>query len=34
MLPLVDNKVSKVQAFEANTSYWLNYLVLIKTRFA
>lgn len=34
MLPLVDNKVSKVQAFEASTFYQLNYLVLIKTHFA
>lgn len=33
MCPSVD-KVSKVQAFEANTSYWLSYLVLIKTHFA
>lgn len=28
------NKVSKVQAFEASTSHWLNYLVLIKTHLA
>jgi len=34
MLPLIDNKVSKVQAFETNTSYWLDRLVLMKTHFA